>query len=101
MAMRTLVYEITWSGSQTATLKYLRDNLVDVLDAQITGTHGRITLSWPASDELAHDLDWDLWAAGSELKELKAVARWKNEDSVHTLAEAESAPHRWKAKGQL
>lgn len=101
MAMKTLIFDITWSGPQMATLEYLRDNLVDVIHVPKTGTNGRITLSWPASDELAHDIDWDLWAAGSTLKDLKAVARWKDTDTVHALAEAESSDHRWRSGGRL
>jgi hypothetical protein len=103
MAIRTLIFEITWSGSQTATLEVLRDNRVDVIHAPKSGTHGRIRLSWPATDELQHDIDWDLWAAGSKLTNLRAVARWKDESVVHDLAPEppESVEHNWPGQGTL
>ena len=54
MAMRTLIFEITWKGPHVATLQFVRDNLVDVIHLPKAGNNGRITLSWPATDELAH-----------------------------------------------
>ena len=49
---------------------------------------------------LPHSIKWDLFAAGVELTDLKAIAAWEH-GSIRKLGKADKKKNRWTDKGTL
>lgn len=98
--MAHLIFELTWDPAIPAQLRVLRDNAVELLSHKIKSNMGRITLQWEASDLIAHFIDWELWAPGEKLEDLKAIAAWEDQDPT-TLAEDDDAQNVWRKGGSV
>lgn len=98
---KTIVFEITWSGIDKASLDLIRDNFKHPKLLSRREEPGRIAVTWEADPGRTHRIDWDLVAAGKTLTELKAVASWEGSGAPKMTKTAPSSENRWADHGSL